>query len=143
MNCVDDLKSEVDALRPSDNIFIGMRVSGCFDVLKMRAACKAKPGEDLAAATQHQSEFDASEIEGTLVGFWTPEYAAAINVPGFHVHFISADRSLGGHVLDLQGRDLELCLHLETEFQLAIPETEEFLKADLKGDPTAVLKQVE
>jgi len=143
VSCIDDLKRAVDALRTSDNIFVGLRVSGRFDVLKMRSACKAEAGEDLAAATQHQSEFDASDVEGTLVGFWTPEYAAAINVPGFHVHFISADRSLGGHVLDLQGKHLELCLHLETEFHLVIPETEEFLKADLKGDPTAVLKQVE
>ena len=33
-------------------------------------------------------------------------------------------------------RELNLDLHLETDFHMAIPETKEFLQADLSGDPT-------
>ena len=125
------------------DIFVGLRLEGTFDVLKMRTACKAKPGEDLVTATSHQSVFNLSDIQGTLVGFWTPNYARTLNVAGYHLHFISSDRKFGGHLLDIKAKDLKLALHLETEFHMAIPETKDFLKADLRGDPTADLNLAE
>ena len=85
------LESQIDAFRPSQNIFTGIRLDGLFERLDLRAACKALPGEDLVATTGHQSEFSLDNIEGTLVGFWTPSYAKALNVSGYHLHFISAD----------------------------------------------------
>lgn len=69
-----------------------------------------------------------------MVGFWAPEYTRAISVPGYHMHFVSADRSLGGHVLELRGGPLRAHMQLESEVHLAAPETEEFLTADLGGD---------
>ena len=138
-----DLEQQIDVFRPSENIFVGLRLEGTFDVLKMRTACKAKPGEDLVTATSHQSVFNLSDIQGTLVGFWTPNYARTLNVAGYHLHFISSDRKFGGHLLDIKAKDLKLALHLETEFHMAIPETKDFLKADLRGDPIADLNVAE
>ncbi len=132
----DQLAQKIDHLRPSENVFVGMRLEGLFDTLNLRTACKANPGEGLITATSHQSVFELSEVQGTLVGFWTPTYARTINVPGYHLHFISSDYKYGGHVLDLTARELNLDLHLETDFHMAIPETKEFLQADLSGDPT-------
>jgi len=135
----EHLQKLVDAERSSNNIFVGLYIEGTFDQIDLRAACKARPGEDLVAATGHQSEFSFRDIEGTLVGFWTPEYAKTLNVPGWHLHFISKDRSKGGHVMDLRARSLNAALHFETDFHVAIPETKEFLAADLRGDITAAL----
>jgi acetolactate decarboxylase len=36
-----------------------------------------------------------------MVGFRFPAALGAVNVPGWHFHFVSADRRRGGHVLDL------------------------------------------
>jgi acetolactate decarboxylase len=131
---LSELVETVDEERPSENLFAGVRVDGRFDRLSMRAACAAAPGETLLEATAHQSEFEVEDIEGTLVGFWAPLYARAVNVPGYHFHFISQDRLVGGHLLAMAGRQLDIGLHLESELHIAIPETAEFLQADLSGD---------
>lgn len=134
-----ELHRAIDALRPSKNVFAGLRIDGRFGRLSLRAACPAAPGEGLVEATQHQSEFVADSIEGTLVGFWTPDHARSIGIPGYHLHFLSDDRTLGGHVLGLAADRLEVGLHIESDLHVAIPETDEFLAADLGSDPTEAL----
>ena len=39
------------------------------------------------------------DVDGTLIGFRFPAAMTSVNVPGWHFHFLSADRSRGGHVL--------------------------------------------
>jgi len=139
----DDLLRQLDRLRPSQNVFVGLRVDGVFEDLALRAACKAAPGEDLVAAVGHQSEFESTRVEGTLVGFWSPAYAKAINVPGYHLHFIDSSRTYGGHVLGLRSGPLSVALHVETDIHLAIPETRQFLEAGLRDDPSDSLDVAE
>lgn len=129
-----DLARALDGMRPSENLFAALRLDGIFDTLSMRAACPARPGEGLLAATTHQSEFEMEGLRGTLVGFWAPEYARSVSVPGYHFHFISDDRSVGGHVLGLRAHDLTVALHTERDLHLSLPETEDFLAADLRGE---------
>jgi acetolactate decarboxylase len=139
----EDLQRHLDALRPSDNIFAGFRISGVFTHLSLRAACRAAPGEKLVDAIGHQSQFHAHDVEGTLVGFWSPGYSSAISVPGYHLHFINAARDLGGHVYDLRSTELQVDLHAETDIHLAIPETQQFLEVDLNHDTGDALEIVE
>ena len=146
LGAVGDLASlerKVDFLQPSQNVFVGLRIEGSFAHLDLRAACRAEPGEDLVAATSHQSEFSAEKLMGTLVGFRAPPYSTAINVPGYHFHFIDQDRDFGGHVLGLQGAGLDAALHIETDIHIAIPETEAFLEADLATDTSQALEIAE
>jgi len=139
----DDLARRIDALRPSDNIFAAIRMRGDFEKIRYRVACKAAPGTDLVSATSRQAEFSFEAIAGLLVGFWTPSYARTINVPGYHLHFMSADYTHAGHVLDLSAKRLALELHLESNLHLALPETPAFLGADLSHDPSAALAKAE
>ena len=44
--------------------------------------------------------FRASRGGGTVVGFRFPDYAEGLEVSGYHLHFISEDRSRGGHLLE-------------------------------------------
>ena len=60
------------------------------------------------------------------MGFWTPEYARTLNVPGYHLHLLSDDRKFGGHVLGLSATNLELMLAEESDFKIALPESAEF-----------------
>lgn len=136
-----DLMARLDGFRPSANLFLAIRLHGRFDWIRVRTACKSPPGMDLATATGHQVEFEWQELEGTLMGFWTPAYAHTINVPGYHLHLLSDDHRHGGHLLDLRATQLELELQCDTQLQLALPETEAFLRADLNADPAAVLNQ--
>ncbi|MEH6524615.1 MAG: acetolactate decarboxylase [Sneathiella sp.] len=136
---IGELEQFLNSSRPSENIFVGVRLEGFFEKIDLRAACKAHSGEDLVAATAHQSEFTFENIEGTLVGFWSPEYAKTLNISGYHLHFISKDLAKGGHLMKVKARDLTAMLHFETDLHIAIPETEAFLQADLNTDPTEAL----
>ena len=80
MRSIDDLYSRIDAMRLSDKIFTGLRIEGCFSRVYVRIACKSEPGTDLMTATHDQAEFHLTNIEGTLVVFYAPEYAHTIGV---------------------------------------------------------------
>lgn len=138
-----DLTSRLDGLRDNANLFVAICIRGVFERIRYRVACKAEAGVDLVSATSGQATFDLENVAGTLVGFWTPSYARTINVPGYHLHLLSDDRRHAGHVLELQAQQLQLELQQESHLQLVLPETPEFLKADLSGDPSAALARAE
>jgi len=140
---MSQLASRFDQLRPSQNVFAGIRVDASFESLTLRAACPAHPGEGLLEATRHQSEYGVDSVGGTLVGFWAPDYARAVGVPGYHFHFISDDRQVGGHVLDVTGGPLGVGMQVESGLHLAIPETAAFLSADLSGEHGSELEAAE
>ena len=144
-NCPDlsYLTSQFDALRKSDNFFYALRVDGTFDYIHARAMRRTKEGIPLVQAAAVQPEFEFHNISGTLVGFWTPEYAKSLNVPGYHLHFVSADRTQGGHVLQCRGKNLRLQIQREGDYHIVLPETDDFLKANLRRDPTAALAKAE
>jgi acetolactate decarboxylase len=137
------LTSRFDSLRHSDNVFFALRVDGRFDYVRTRAMCRTEEGVPLVQAAAVQPEFEFHDVKGTLVGFWSPEYAKTFNVPGYHLHFVSDDRTRGGHLLQCRGSDLRLQIQREGDYHIALPETEDFLKADLHRDPAADLAQAE
>ena len=137
------LTARFDGLRHSDNVFFALRVDGHFDDVRTRAMCRTEEGVPLVQAAASQPEFEFHDVSGTLVGFWTPDYARTLNVPGYHLHFLSADRNRGGHLLQCRGSDLRLQIQREGDYRIALPETEDFLKADLRRDPAADLARAE
>ena len=137
------LISRFDALRSSDNFFFALRVDGTFEHIHARAMRRTKEGVPLVQAAAVQPEFEFQNVSGTLVGFWTPEYAKSLNVPGYHLHFISGDRTRGGHVLQCRGKKLRLQIQREGDYHIVLPETEDFVKANLRRDPTAALAEAE
>jgi len=138
-----DLTAQLDGLRRSDNLFCAIRITGTFERIHYRVACKSAHGTDLVSATSHQAEFSQSDLRGSLVGFWTPSYARTINVPGYHLHLLSDDHNHGGHILDVQAKDLTVQVHMDNHVHLALPETPAFLEADLQGDPAEALARAE
>ena len=96
------LVTQFDQLRDSDNFFFALRVEGHFGYIRTRAMCRTEDGVPLVQAAAVQPEFEFHDISGTLVGFWTPEYAKTLNVPGYHLHFLSADHQSGGHLLEMR-----------------------------------------
>jgi acetolactate decarboxylase len=143
--CADltSLTTALDRLRHSDNVFFALRVDGHFDAVKTRAMCKTADGVPLAVAAATQPEFEFERMAGTLVGFWTPPYAKTLNIPGYHLHFLSQDRQHGGHLLQCRGRNLRLQIQREGTLSIALPETEDFFRADLRQDPAVALERAE
>lgn len=139
----DDLTTQLDKLHSSQNLFVAYRVDGEFDEINYRVACKSEPGTNLVAATSHQAEFTFQKCTGTLMGFWTPTYARTFNIPGYHLHFLSEDHQHGGHVLNVKAQNLKVQVMTVQNVTMALPESPQFLAADLSGDPSAALSKAE
>ncbi len=137
------LEEQLDALRDSDNHFFAVRLDGEFSRIQTRSVSKTPVGQSLSVAAEHQSVFTYEAVSGALIGFWTPAYAKTVNIAGWHIHFISDDRSKGGHLLDCAADGLDCHIEALNDFRIAIPETTAFLKAQLTGDPTEALDKAE
>ena len=138
-----DLEARCDEYRNSGNIFYAVRLDGRFGRVRTRAVNPPQPGTRLVDAAKAQKEFLFSDIDGTLVGLWSPGFSSAFSVAGYHFHFLSNDRQHGGHVLDVDAGSLRLRVEALTEYHLALPESEAFLKADLSKNTAEELAYAE
>jgi acetolactate decarboxylase len=138
-----ELASLCDALRSTGNLFYAFRVEGRFSFVKTRAMKSVPRGTGLKAASSGQKEFTFEDQEGTLVGLWSPGFAGSFSVPGYHFHFISADRRRGGHLLECKAIDVTIGGCAMHEMHVSLPETTEFLEADLSRDPSNDLMSAE
>jgi acetolactate decarboxylase len=97
-------------------------VDGRFDYIKTRSVPRQrKPYPPLAEVVKHQYTFEFHGVLGSLVGFRFPRYAQGLNVAVYHFHFITADRSAGGHVLKFQLARGELRIDREADLQFELP----------------------
>jgi len=100
---LDALLSVLHELTDQSGPVCALRIDGKFTHLRLRSVSpRTPPFASLVEATRAQSVFDLPATTGSLVGFRFPELAAGLEVPGFHLHFISDDRRHGGHVLNLE-----------------------------------------
>jgi acetolactate decarboxylase len=143
IGCLKDLELACDPHRESENLFYAFRVDGAFDNVHARAVSGVVAGTRLMDAAKKQGEFSYTGIEGTLVCFWSPSYSSSFNVPGYHFHFISKDRTRGGHVLDCSAGPLRIGVQMLTEYDVRLPDTGMFLTADLSRNPTSDLAKTE
>jgi len=139
----EDLIKICDQYRDSDNLFYAFRIDGRFEHIHTRAMKATLDGLPLAEAAAIQPEFDFKDIDGTLVGIWAPQFSSAFNVAGYHFHFLSEDRAKGGHLLACSGKNLRVRVEKLSNFHLSLPESEEFLKADLTKDTSKELAYAE
>lgn len=137
------LTEQLDRVRSSENFFYAIRVDGTFDQIHTRAMCKSEEGTPLAVAAAHQPEFHLRDVSGTMIGFWSPQYLKTIEVPGYHLHFISDDRTAGGHLLECSGHNLTVQIQQVSDLQVALPENQEFLRADFTRDTSKELDAAE
>lgn len=139
-----ELRKHLDTLRPSENIFYAFRIEGRFGYIKTRSVPpQEKPYPRLSEVVKDQPEFEFRDIEGFLVGFWMPSYMKDINVPGYHLHFLSKDRTKGGHLLACETTGgITIGIDYIYEFRMRLPGSREYLEMDLSGK-TSDLETVE
>ena len=118
----DQLKAAIDARRPSSNLPYAIRIEGTFAVLKTRSvAAQSQPYRPLPDVLKEQSEFEFANVKGTIVGFWLPAFMNGPNAGGYHMHFVTAARDAGGHVLDCQPADVTVTLDETSEWEAELP----------------------
>ncbi len=114
------LLAELDLVAADPEATCALRIEGEFEFVRARSVPRQLPPyRPLAEVVADQHVFEFGAIEGTLVGFRFPDYAQGLEVGGYHLHFLSADRTRGGHVLECRvasaraGYDLAGELHVE------------------------------
>jgi acetolactate decarboxylase len=99
-----------------------VRVDGHFDYVKTRSVPRQnKPFPPLVEVVEHQPTFEFRGLRGSLAGFRFPDRVGGLNVAGYHFHFISEDRSVGGHLLECRIACGELRIDHEAGLQLELP----------------------
>lgn len=97
---ITELEEELNQSFPSKDCIYAIRVDGFFPEMKVRSVpIQQKPYPPLSSVIANQSVFNLTNTTGTISGFWFPAYMQGVNYAGFHLHYISADKTVGGHVL--------------------------------------------
>ena len=90
-----------------------------------------------------QKAFVFENIRGSLVGVYFPDFMDGINMPGWHLHFLSEDRTKGGHVFDVSVRTGTAMVDKICSMELDLPKEAAFDTYALKQDLRDEIKSVE
>ena len=105
-----------------DDEIVAVRASGRFADLRLRSVARQHhPYPPLRDVVAHQTEWQVDSAVGTIVGFRFPDTLAGLEVPGYHVHFLSDDRTAGGHVIDLTMLDGDVQLQRCDDLHVELP----------------------
>jgi acetolactate decarboxylase len=119
----------------SRNLFHAVRIDGVVAEVITRVTTRQRPPfRPLAEVAAEQIETTTRAYAGTLVGFWMPRIYQGITVAGLHLHFLSDDRSIGGHVLDVRIGEARLRVSAFADLHLRLPHDGRFLATELTHD---------
>jgi acetolactate decarboxylase len=137
------LEKYIETNLDSKNIFYAVKIQGKFEYLKTRSIPKqSKPYPRLIDASKKQNVFEFNNINGVLVGFYFPNYMQDINVAGFHLHFLSDDKSKGGHLLNCITKNINVEIDAIHNFQMLLPKKPSFFKLNL-STPKSEIDKIE
>lgn len=150
LNGISDYASLCDELNrmveeKGKNRFYVIRIDGSFNEMNVRSEyAQEEPYEPLVDVLEHdQTFFDYQDIKGTVVGLYCPPYMSSLNAVGWHLHFVSEDRTKGGHVLGLNIDEATLLWDDTDGFQMVLPDNDMFDGFDLTVDQSEDIKKVE
>ena len=133
----------IQKLLPSPNLFYALRMDGVFAYVKTRSVPKQQNYRPLVDVAKDQPEFEFQNVAGTLAGFFTPSFMGSINVPGLHLHFLSADLTRGGHVLGCRPRQGRIGVQFITRLELSLPLSFDYLTQDFSRNIERDLNKAE
>ncbi|HEY7535474.1 MAG TPA: acetolactate decarboxylase [Thermodesulfobacteriota bacterium] len=140
----NQLEKYLENVLPTKNIFYAIKIEGDFKYIQTRSVSKQiKPYSRLIDVVNGQQTFEFHNVKGIIAGFWFPSYAERINVPGFHLHFITVDRKGGGHLLDCRLDNGRVEIDYISELFITLPGGDEFYSADLTKKKKEELESIE
>ncbi|HCM92106.1 MAG TPA: alpha-acetolactate decarboxylase [Lachnospiraceae bacterium] len=98
-----DLSVEVEENFGLNSIHMA-RIDGLFERITVNSQSAVLthhiPLSESEAGTRKTYEYE--NMKGSLICVYFPDYLQGINDPGWHIHFLNWNHSLGGHVTDLK-----------------------------------------
>ncbi len=132
----DLLKAYLTEMAPPTNRPYAIRLNGTFSYVKIRSIPQqGQPYPPLADVIAQQATWEQKNIRGTLVGYWFPQYLSALNAPGYHLHFISDDRQVAGHMLECSVEGATIDIDYLDQVTLQIPQSATFAATNFDAKP--------
>ncbi len=131
---IEDFKTKMEQYLQSHNFFYMIKMAGNFNVRVRSCFVQNEPYEPLYKVACDQREFEYHDEEGFVVGLYCPNYVNGMNLPGWHIHFISKDLTKGGHILKLSSKSCVMKINCLDEWDVLLPHTSGFEKWDLATD---------
>lgn len=117
-----DIDALLSQVAPQSSTCAAVRIEGRFEHIRLRSvAPQRKPYPPLADVLAEQRVFEEDDIEGVVVGFCFPAHEGRLNLPGRHLHFLSSDRTRGGHVLSCRPAECVVRVDHEAEIEVELP----------------------
>jgi acetolactate decarboxylase len=140
----EELLARLDDLIPDYAASCAIRLDGRFELVRARSVPRQSPPyRPLTEVVLEQHVFELNDVEGSMLGFRFPDYVEGIEVSGYHLHFISADRSRGGHVLGSRSNGLRARLDPSSELHVELPPAIDLADPDLAAATHAAVESVE
>ena len=145
---IDELKAQLNTVIDEDfglNSMYVVRLDGFFPVVKARseAGQRSHHIELSEILKKNQKDFQFEQIRGSIVCLYFPDYMDGINAADWHFHFLSEDRTFGGHVYDLEFEDLKAKRTRLSTIQIHLPKDKAFDTYPLKAVSRDDVKKVE
>jgi acetolactate decarboxylase len=140
----EELLARLDGLTPAGSSSCAIRLDGRFELVRARSVpAQSPPYRPLTEVVADQHVFELEDVAGTMLGFRFPTYAEGIEVGGYHLHFISDDRTRGGHVLDSRSHGLRARLDPSNDLHVELPPRIELADPDLAAATHAAIERAE
>lgn len=128
-------KIHLDTILPTLNIPYAIKMTGTFNYILTRSVPRQeRPYPPLLDVMENQPTFEFEETEGVMLGFRLPVYMDVANAPGYHFHFITADRDAGGHVLEFQLLNITAEIDYTDAWHTILPGDDDFYQVDISSD---------
>lgn len=148
MKNAGDLKNALNNIVDSHfglNSMHMVRIDGEFEVVDARSETGYESVhvdlKTILGKTQRAFKFE--NIKGTLVCVYFPDYMDGINASGWHLHFISEDKLLGGHVFEIIMKSGKGLISKINSIELKLPDEPVFDTYALKKVSNEAVKAVE
>jgi acetolactate decarboxylase len=120
---MEALRKMVDDRAQNQNVFCAVRATGFFSYVKTHALpIQSKPYRPVSEVVKSCPQFEMKNVSGTIVGFRSPPYVRGINDPGYHLHFLSEDKTQGGHLLAFDMEQGECAVDICGNHLVILPE---------------------
>jgi alpha-acetolactate decarboxylase len=139
------LINSLDEILNDKNGMYAVKITGTFLRVKTRAfpAVTENPAPATASILDRQKFFELENVKGSLIGFKLPSYLGGLNIVGYHFHFLSEDKTKGGHVVDFKVENVEVEVDVLNGFEAELPQTKDFRDYDFGKDMELEIKKVE
>ena len=144
---MDDIKKQLTeaVTKNNKNDFYMVKISATFQKVEVRSEKRQKePYKDLNTVMKtDQTFYTYSNIKGTIVALYCPDYMGGLNTPGWHLHFISSDKTKGGHMLDVAVDKATAKIDTTVGFHMLLPQDDHFKELELSKDLSDEIENVE